>query len=383
MTYPNMLQIEQLSQTSNSVSMLKAGYQVRVSEEIEDSAWDAFVAEISGGHHLQTSLWAQVKATAGWQAIRIIITQEARIVAGMQILARSLPYVGAIGYLSKGPLIAENDPCIIRLIFDALAQVSKTHRLVYLTIQPPNNNEGLAQHLVDEGFRLSSVNLAPTATVLIDLTQDIDQIMANMSAKTRYNVRLSQRKGITVREGTAQDLNTYYRILVETGRRQNFSPYPKHYFTEMWRILSPHGHIKLFLAELEGDVVAAQLTVPFGDTVINKLSVWSGQHGNCRPNEAIQMAVIVWAKSQGYHYYDLEGIKPSAARVVLGGVPLPANLKQTVTSFKLGFGGEVTLFPEAYDTVTNPLLRWAYTKIYPRISNQRIVKQAVKRFRTG
>jgi lipid II:glycine glycyltransferase (peptidoglycan interpeptide bridge formation enzyme) len=146
--------------------------------------------------------------------------------------------------------------------------------------------------------------------------------------------------------------------------------------------LNPHGYVKLFVAEYEGEVVSAQLAVPFGDTVINKMSVWNGRYGEHRPNEALQWAAIQWAKMQGYRYYDFEGIKPSAAEAMINEEPLSDSLKQTVTSFKLGFGGQAVLFSGAYNYLYNPLFRWAYVEAFPRIRNLRPVKRLIKRIRT-
>ncbi|MCB0195449.1 MAG: peptidoglycan bridge formation glycyltransferase FemA/FemB family protein [Anaerolineae bacterium] len=367
---------------THPLALTHPDYQVRVSEQVEDAAWDVFLEMTPGGHHVQTSLWAQVKASLGWKAVRMIVSHRERIVAGAQFVLRPMPILGSVGYVSKGPVFATKDQKLEDLVFQKMHQVVKSHHVQHLTVQPPDDGERFAKRLVDKGFRPGSMNVAPTATMLLDLSNDLDTLMAAMSRKTRYNVRLSQRKGITVREGTGKDLQAYYQLLSATGQRQNFSPYPEHYFTELWRIFNPRGYVKLFLAEFEGELVSAQLTVPFGKTVINKLSVWSGNHGNRRPNEALQWTVIAWAKSHGYRYYDFEGIQPEAAKAILSQESLPDSLKQTVTSFKLGFKGQVVLFPSAFEYVYNPLFRYVYTKISPKIRKQRLVKRALKHIRT-
>jgi len=358
-------------------------YQVKLSRELNDTEWDEFLEKSPGGHHVQTSLWAQVKASLGWNSLRILILRSDEIVAGAQILMRTVPLVGAIGYVSKGPVVAVEDPVLEELVVAELQRTARANRIQHLTVQPPGIVKQLPEELAKAGFQRSSMEVAPTATVLLDLSRDLDTILADMNRKTRYNVRLGQRKGITVREGNEQDLPEYYRILTTTSQRQSFSIYPEYYFAEMWRVLSPHGYIKLFLAEFEGELVSAQLAVPFGDTVINKLSVWSGQHGSRRPNEALQWAAITWAKSQGYRFYDFEGIRPEAARAVLNQETIPEALKQTVTSFKLGFSDHVVFFPPAYDYVYNPLFRWFYTEIFPKVKKQPAVTRILKRVRTG
>jgi len=367
---------------TNLTIQTEKDYRIQVSTETEDSAWDAFLVATPGGHHVQTSLWAQIKASLGWGVVRLIARQGGRIVAGMQILMRNWPIVGALGYISKGPVFASDDPALVELIVNELHKLARNYNIQHLTLQPPGSGKNLVQQLTDKGFRPTSVEVAPRATLVIDLSKDIGTLLAEMSSKTRYNIRLSGRKGIKIREGARQDLDIYYQILKATGQRQNFTPFPKQYYTEMWRILEPHGFVKLFMAEFEGEVVSAQLIVPFRDTVINKLSVWTGRHGNRRPNEALQWTAIQWAKSQGYQYYDFEGIKSSAAKAILRKEPLPESQKQSVTSYKLGFGGQVSLFSGSYDYVYNPLYRWAYTEVFPKIRKRPAVKKMLKRLRT-
>ncbi len=376
------LNIEHRAVENNPAVQVGEHVRMRVSQEKSDPAWDAFLARTPDGHHVQTSLWAQVKAVLGWKALRLVAWQDDQIVGGAQILLRSWPLAGSLGYISKGPLFAPADPELSNKSVAALQRLVKKHRIQHLTIQPPGSGIQAASTLTAAGFRPSSAEVAPKATLLLDLSKDQETLMAEMSARTRYNIRLSSRKGVVVRAGTEQDLDIYYKILTETGQRQKFAPYPRQYFSEMWRILQPHGYLKLFMAEFEGEVVSAQLSVPFGDTVINKLSVWSGRHGKVRPNEALQWAVICWAQDHGYRYYDFEGIKPAAAAAVLRQEPPPESVKNSVTSFKLGFGGEARLFSGAYDYVTNPFYRWAYCEIFPRIRHQRRVKRLLKRLRT-
>jgi lipid II:glycine glycyltransferase (peptidoglycan interpeptide bridge formation enzyme) len=364
-------------------TVVNVGYQVRVSQETEDPDWDAFVAETAGGHHVQTSLWAQVKASLGWRAARVVVTQDEHIVAGAQVLMRRLPLAGAIGYVPRGPLCAVDDPGLIKLVINGLHQIAGDHRVQYLVVQPPGNGQTLARQLPCWGFRPSAIRgVQPPATVLIDLRMDLDDILAQMKKKTRYSIRRGLREGITVREGTAEDLPTFYRLMVATSQRQQFSLYPEAYFVEMWRVLHPHGYIRLFVAEYAGEAVSAFLVVPFGDTVVSKVGGWSGCHGRRKPNEVLDWAVIRWAKSHGYCYYDFEGIDPLAARALTDGESLPNSLHQTPTSYKLGFGGQVTLFPPAYDYVYNPLLRWVHTMVSPKIASSSLVKNALSRLRT-
>jgi peptidoglycan pentaglycine glycine transferase (the first glycine) len=362
----------------------QAGSQVQLSWEPAAPEWDSFLAATPGGHYAQTSLWGQVKALRGWCPVRVVVSQGARIVAGAQLLLRPLPLVGAIGYIPKGPLVAGDDPCLAQLVFDAVQQLARAQRLQYLVVQPPHNGAAVVPHLVEGGFRPTALELAPTATLLLDLSKSLDDLLAQMKKNTRQNIRRSQRAGITVREGTEQDLPFFYRCLTATSQRQHFaagrSSYE--YYAQLWRVFHPHGYLKLFLAEYAGEAVSAKLVIPFGDVVLYWRRGWSGHPGSHKPNEALEWAVIQWAKAQGYRYCDVGGLNPQVARAVLQGAPLPAALQQTATSFKLGFGGQVSLFPAAYDYIANPVLRWGCRTMFPKLVPTSIGKMVRTRLRT-
>ena len=356
---------------------------VRISTTADDPAWDAFLTSLPGGHHTQTTLWARVKSSLGWQAIRVVVERHGDVVGGAQILFRRLPAVGAIGYVSRGPVLGGVDDALGARILDGIEDITRGLGIRHLTVQPPGSTDETPPFFAGRPYLPSDTQIAPRATALVDVTPDPDQILAAMSSKTRYNIRLSGRRSVTVREGGAADIGAYHRILVATASRQGFEPAPRRYFDAMWEVLAPGGHVRLCLAEIGGTPVSAQLAVAFGDTVVNKLSVWSGEGGRDRPNEAVQWSTIQWAHAHGFRRYDLEGLELDAAHAVLRGQPLPPSTSQSVTSYKLGFGGEVVVMPTASVWIPNPVARWGYAHAYPRLGGLRAVRVAVKRLRTA
>lgn len=349
----------------------------------DDRAWDAFLGGLDGGHHTQTSMWAQVKAALGWQAVRVVAEQHGGIVGGVQLLYRPVRAVGAVGFVSRGPVLARPDDVVGARLLDEMEQITRELNIRHLTLQPPGRVDEVPPFVVGRPYLPSDTQVAPRATVLVDVTPEPDDILAAMSSKTRYNVRLSGRRPVTVRDGDATDLPTYHRILVATGARQGFTPLPRRYFEHMWDVLAPRGMLRLCVADVEGTPVAAQIAVAFGDTVVNKLSVWSGEAGTHRPNEAVQWATIQWAHAHGFRWYDLEGLRLEAAHAVVRGEPIPEAVRQSVASYKLGFGGQVVVMPRAHVWVPNPAARWAFDKAYPKIAEQRWFRTMVKRMRTA
>jgi peptidoglycan pentaglycine glycine transferase (the first glycine) len=348
-------------------------YIIRSSDAAEDPRWDAFLQQV-GAHHTQSAAWARVKDD-GWQPLRVVVEEDSRIVAGGQLLHRRVGPLGRLGYLSRGPVA--HDPESAALVMLALDAASREAGLRSVLIEPdPGIGPALARTaaptLVPAHFR-SSLG----ATVRLDVREQPEGLLTKMHKKTRYNIRLAQRRGITVRQGDQRDLPDFHRLLVATGRRQGFEPAAEAHYRRWFDILGLSGHLRLFIAERRNEPVSAMLAIGFGDTVVYKRGAWSGEHGELRPNEALHWAAIQWAHGSGYQWYDLDGIDRAPAELVLRGQPVPEHYLSSVTRFKLGFGGEVLLLPDSQLLLRGATSRWLYSRVGARLVRQRRLRRVL------
>jgi lipid II:glycine glycyltransferase (peptidoglycan interpeptide bridge formation enzyme) len=341
-----------------------------VSDSMQDAEWDAFVAGTEDGHHVQTSMWAQVKSTLGWKPLRVIIKDQDRIAAGAQMLVKKYPLVGSIAYVTKGPLVAPGYRQLTCLTIKKLLQITRERKFLMLAVQPPNGEHDMTQLLTEQGFRHSALELAPTATILVDCSPSEKDLLFQLNRKTRQSIYQSRRTALTIREGAVSDLSIFYQLHVSTSKRQNFLPYPTEYFETMQAAFSPHGNFKILVAEYEGQPVSANLIIPFRDTVIAKVMGWSGEYRETRPNEALHWEIVCWAKNHGYRYVDLEGVDAEAAKNFLQGEALPEAIRHSPDQLKYGFGGKVTLYPAAYEIIFNPVYRWLVDKLKLQVARQ-------------
>lgn len=335
-------------------------HMVDAADAPSDRAWDAFLAATAGGQYAQSSCWAQAKMLLGWHVQRVVVTHGGQIAAGAQVLIRPLPHIGAVGYVPRGPLVAGDDPQLADLVTTGVRQIARRAQLRYVLVLPPPAQESLiGQALRRGGWRPRMRADMATATARIDLRHDRGTLLHAMRTSTRRNIRLAQRRGITVRLGTEQDLGLFHGLLVATQERQRFAGFPEAYYRGLWRLLHPLGHLHLHVAELAGEPVAASLTIAFGETVTDWASAWSGRHAKAHPNELLVWAAVEWAQARGYRYFDLDGIHPAVA----AGVAAPDAHADGGTFFKLGFGGDPVLLPGPYEYLPNPLLRWLYAGV--------------------
>ena len=197
-----------------------------------------------------------------------------------------------------------------------------------------------------QGFIASRLSVAPTASVRIDLRRSPEELLGTMRKNAQRNIRKATQLGVIVREGGEADLQTLEKLVKDTGLRNALPTYSLSQFESAWHAFAAHDQAALFVAEHEGTALASLFVIGFGDTATGKWSGWSGTKRNVPPNELMEWTAINWARQRGYHYYDFSDIFPELAPAALSG-----NLKEIygVTRFKLNFGGEVVLFPGAYD----------------------------------
>jgi len=356
--------------------------EIVLSRDCVDRQWDNFLNQIPGVYFAQSSLWAAAKSFQGWDTLRLTVRQRDDIVGGIQMLTREMPVLGNVGYVSRGPVLRDDDPDLMSQLVGKLLQQAGHNRTQALILQPHGLGKGPGKILLDKGFRPTERSVAPVHTLLLDLEPSSDDILAQMTSRTRYNVRLSGRKEIAIREGTDDDLNGFIQLARMTGERQGFVVPTASFLQRLWERFAPEGHIKLFLAEYRQEVISAQLAISFGDTVFNKLTVWSGKQGKRKPNDGLMWGAIQWAKTNGYRKYDFGGLSPKGANHYQDKEPLPEELKGTVTSFKLGFGGRIVTTPQAYLYVGNSFLRWIDKKVIANYEQSKHIKRFANRIRT-
>ena len=312
--------------------------------------WDGWVARMPGGHHLQTTAWASVKAAAGWQSRLVLVRENGRPVAGCQLLLRRLPLGRSAAYIPRGPVLESREPELLDALLAAIRQVARQDRVLFLKLQPPVDRDDMGAELLARGFAESELQTAPWASVRVDVSagRSDDEMLQSMRSTARRRVRQAEKQCVTVRAGTADDLGVMQALLEATAERQGFAPYPEAYYRRLWDAFSPDDHVRLLIAEHEGKALSACLLVAFGDTVIYKIGAWGGDKESPQSAPvAMHFAAMRWARDAGYRWYDLEGIEPEVAqRLLAGGAAKPED---GVAYFKLGFGGEPVLYPKAYD----------------------------------
>jgi lipid II:glycine glycyltransferase (peptidoglycan interpeptide bridge formation enzyme) len=332
-----------------------------------DAEWDAFVAAHPHGSLLQTTNWARLKSRFGWSSQRVWMRRDGRLVAGAQVLFRSAAMgIIKIGYAPHGPLVDWNDDEQVAVLFNQIDQAAYSRGAGMLKIEPrvwqdevpPEEWEALYRR---HGCTPSPDTIQPPRTIVIDLRPSEEEILAAMKQKTRYNIRLAEKKGVTVREGTAADVPAFTRLMQLTGRRDNFGIHEPVYYRDVHALFAPHD-AALWLAEYEGRALAGVMVFAWGDSAAYLYGASSDEERQRMPAYAAQWAGMRWAKARGCATYDLWGVPDAAEEELEAGFADRQDGLWTVYRFKRGFGGQIRRTVGAADRVYNKLLHRLYAR---------------------
>jgi len=180
-----------------------------------------------------------------------------------------------------------------------------------------------------------------------------------MKQKTRYNIRLAEKKGVTVRQGTAADIAPFIRLMRQTGERDGFGIHDAQYYRAAFELFAP-DQASLLVAEFEGRPLAGAMVFALGRTAAYFYGASSDEERPRMPAYAIQWAAMRWAKARGCATYDMWGIPDAPEDELEAGFTDRQDGLWPVYRFKRGFGGEVVRTVGAADRVYNPLLARLY-----------------------
>jgi lipid II:glycine glycyltransferase (peptidoglycan interpeptide bridge formation enzyme) len=295
---------------------------------------------------LQTGEWGELKSAFGWEAVRVISGD-----CCAQILFRKLALGFTLGYMPKGPIISHQSSVISELFWAEVDENCRARRAIILKIEP--DEWGDSPPLLGEGpgVRSSPHNIQPLRTIIVDLNGSEEEILARMKQKTRYNIRLAEKKGVTVRAW--DDVPAFHRMMLATGERDVFGVHSLEYYRRTYELFHPAGMCELLVAEYEGRPLAALMVFGRGKRAWYFYGASSDEARNLMPTYLLQWDAMRWAKARGCEEYDLWGVHDENEATLEANFETRRDGLWGVYRFKRGFGGELQRAAGALDRVYN------------------------------
>jgi lipid II:glycine glycyltransferase (peptidoglycan interpeptide bridge formation enzyme) len=331
-------------------------YTTRLLQDEKDRAeFNAFVCAHPKGHALQLWEWGEIKSRTGWRPWRLMLTRGGETAAAATVLERRLPLVGSpIFYCPRGPVADPADEPLLRATLAAVRELARERGAILLKIDPdiPAGDADFTRFLRASGFRAldrgkNFEGVQPRFVFRLDIRPPEEELLAAMRQKTRYNIRLAMKKGVTVSRGSREELPDFYAVLRETTERDNFLVRDFSYFADLYDTLVPAGYGELFLARYAGRIVAGTFAFRAGAKAWYIYGASAGVYRDVMPNYLIQWEMIRWARGLGCTLYDFRGVSGDLTET---------NPLYGLYRFKKGWGGEMTEFVGEWDLVYRPVL---------------------------
>lgn len=311
-----------------------------------------FIEKNKKSHFLQSPEWAQVKSN--WKHETAVVEENGEIKGYMSILLRKVPVLNRyIMYAPRGFVCDVHDRETLEKLMEQAKKIAKKYKAFIFRMDPdiPNEDEEFKSIAKSLGFKMKenieSIDqvVQPKYVFRLDIAgKTEEELIASFSSKTRYNLRLSKRKGVTTRIGTKADLEDFYTIMKDTGARDDFFIRPISYFEKIYDCMG-EKHARLIIAEFEGKPIAAVMPILYGNKVWYLYGGSSNEYRNLMPNYQLQFEMMKWGLENNCEVYDFRGVS---------GFKDENDPQYGVYRFKKGFNPEFVEFINELYMVFDP-----------------------------
>jgi lipid II:glycine glycyltransferase (peptidoglycan interpeptide bridge formation enzyme) len=322
-------------------------------------------------HPLQSYEWGKFRKKTGLDVYWRGKFNGNKISEGYQFTVHKTPnFPYLIGYFPKGDLPSKE------LISD-LEDLGQKNFISFIQLEPNILKEN--EKALPENLKKSFHPLFTKYTFLLDLNQTEEDLLKNMHQKTRYNVRLAEKKGVKVEiDNSEKAFSEYLKLTHETTKRQKFYAHNDAYHKLLWETIGNKKNEDFDPNKLQANLLTAKynkktlvtyILFTFKDKLYYPYGASSDEHREVMASPAAMWGAIKYGQSLGLKTFDMWGA---------ANVPDPKNNDPYYGfhRFKLGFGAILTEFAGSFDLVINPLnyrlltvadkVRWAYLKAKKR-----------------
>ncbi len=307
--------------------------------KLDEEEYKKFLENNERCNFQQSLEWSKVKTS--WKK-EVILAEDSnkKIIGSLMVWIRKIPIFGNIMYSARGPVCDVHNKEVLAQITEGAKKLAEKYNAIVISIEPDvkSDDKTFRNLMVELGYSIKDdaknfrEEIQPRYVFRLDTKNKTeDEVFKNFHSKTRYNIRLATKKGVTVKEGTREDLKDFHKIMVTTGIRDGFITRPLEYFERMYDCLGPE-HMKILMAYYEGKPISGVIPIMYGNKTWYLYGASSNEHRNLMPNYLLQWEMIKIALSRKSDIYDLRG------------VPGIADNSNGLYRFKKGFGAEYTEF---------------------------------------
>ncbi|NTU72928.1 peptidoglycan bridge formation glycyltransferase FemA/FemB family protein [Candidatus Roizmanbacteria bacterium] len=319
-------------------------------------------------HPLQAWQWGEGRKRLGTEVLRLGEYDNEKLTRTYQLTLHPIPYTSfKLAYMARSvfPSVA----CL-----DFLREYALKNNIIFVKLEPDElKSEKRTEQIAKiKDLKLSSHPLFPSWTLILDISKPEEVLLNEMKPKTRYNIRLAQKKGVTVREESNEvGFKIFSKLYFDTCHRQKYFGHSPHYHQVVWEAMK-EGIAHIVIAYYQNTPLAAYELFYFDNKLYYPYGGTSTEYRNLMGANLIMWEAIRLGKSLGATVFDMWGS--------LG--PMPENSTHPwagFTRFKEGYNAVHTEMIGSYDLVVNPLAYTLYSGAYKLRSGLLQMKRAFMR----
>jgi len=310
-------------------------------------------------HPLHTWEWGDFQIGEGHKVYRLGIFDNNQMVGGYSVSFHKIPHTEySVGTLLRGPKVDSD-------MIDNLKRIARDEKAIFIKLEPnvwqktfdANNNPSSFDVDMDfEGLQVSPKVAFYPFSYIVDLTKTEDELLALMHSKTRYNIKIANRHGVTfTNDSEDSSFEIYLKLLFDTTIRQGFYLHSQSYHRNLWKILKPTGIVSIFIARYQDQPLSAFMIYHHQDKLYYPYGASLDEHRQVMAPTLLMWEVIKYGRSLGLKSFDMWGsLGPDAKESEQG---------YGFHRFKQGYGGQLVQFVGTYDLVIEPQLYKIYNLV--------------------
>jgi lipid II:glycine glycyltransferase (peptidoglycan interpeptide bridge formation enzyme) len=313
----------------------------------------------AASHPLQAYEWGEFREATGTRVVRKGIFEGKRLSESVQVTIHPIPKLNwNVGYFPKGGMPSEPQ-------LKTLKRIGEENRCVMIKLEPNISSPIIkgapkvqAWQTINEFLRKKGCRkgrpLFTKHSFQLSLNPDEEELLKRMHHKTRYNIRLAERKGVRVElNNSDESFKLFLRLLFqETLPRQGFYAHTPDYFTKLWQALKPAKMVHLLKASWQKEVLAMFMVLVFNKKIYYPYGASTRKRRELMAPNLLMWETIRLGKKLGCEQLDMWGsLGPKAKK---------SDSWYGFHRFKQGYGGDLVEFLGSYDLVLLPRLYWPY-----------------------
>ena len=346
----------------------------------------------NNNNFLQSDIWRKFQEAVGCRTFYLELKSpsnppfEKREGLGFSasIIEHQLPVVGKYFYCPRGPVIkigvksefdSDSESNSERLGMTNIIALAKKEKSGWIRIDPENDQVlELIKNNVSLPIKKAPHDMQPREILVMDIAKSEEELLTDMKSKTRYNIKLAEKKGVKISSSWNMEhatwnkkyINEFIRLIKLTEKRKGIKFHSANYYQKMLEVI-PGDILKLYVAEYNDNIIAANLIVFYGNTATYLHGATDDEYRNVMAPYLLQWQAIKDAKKAGYKFYDFGGVcsGPTASGHFGRERSNRYNAWSGITKFKTGFAPttEPVIFPGSYDIIIDRKKYYLYRVI--------------------